>query len=173
MTTILEDPAIEAVFPNNFVEILATVMPGIADEVELFKRPLRPSDPNYSLGVYATIWTPVENSYEIGHLGGGGSVGPNESTLSQYQVGIQVLVKDSDSVRALAVASLLNRRVRSVLYRNDALRVALSQLYATEDGVTERMRRWGIRNQRYLSNDIEGKFVFMSVLDMWIETEVG
>jgi hypothetical protein len=171
--TILEDPTIEAVFPNNFVKILGIVLPGIADEVVLFPRPLRPTDPNYSLGVYATVWTPVENSYEIGHLGGGSPVGPNESTLSQYQVGIQLLVKDSNSERALAVSSLLNRRIRSVLYRNAQLRVALGELYAIEDGVTERMRRWGIRNQRYLSNDLEGKFVFMSVLDMWIETEVA
>ena len=174
MTSILVDPDIEAVFPNNFVQVLSIVLPGIATEITLKKRPLRPTDPNYSIGVYATVWQPMEDSYEMrGVLGGSGDVGPNEATLSRYQIGIQLLVKDSDSARALAVSSLLNRRIRSVLYRNTALRVALAALYATEDGVTERLQRWGIRNQRYLSNDIEGKFVFMSVLDMWIETEVG
>ena len=167
------DPTAEAVFPNNVVEVLAIVLPGIDDEVTLQKRPLRPTDPNYSLGVYATIWQPNEDSFEIGHLGGGMDPGPNEPTLSTYQIGIQILVKDSETSRALAVGSLLNRRVRSVLYRNDALRVALSQLFTVEDGVHERMKRWGIRSQRFMSNDIEGKFVFISVLDMFIETEVG
>lgn len=167
------DPAEEAVFPNNFVEVLAIVLPGIDEETTVQKRPLRPTDPNYSLGIYATLWQPNEDSYEIGHLGGLIDAGPNEATLSTYQIGIQVLVKDSDSSRALAVSSLLNRRVRSVLYRNDALRLALAGLYTTEGSVTERLKRWGIRSQRYLSNDIEGKFVFVSVLDMFIETEVG
>jgi hypothetical protein len=167
------DPTTEPVFPNNFVEVMAIVLPGIDDECTLQKRPLRPTDPNYSIGVYATVWTPNDDSYEIGHLGMSNSAGPNESTLSTYQVGIQVLVKDSDTQRALAVGSLLNRRIRSVLYRNNDLRVALSQLYTTEDGVTERLKRWGIRSQRFMSNDIEGKFVFISVLDMWIETEIA
>ena len=167
------DPTAEAVFPNNFVEVLATVLPGIDEEVTLQKRPLRPTDPNYSLGVFATVWMPNDDSYEMGHLGGGGDSGPNEPTLSTYQIGIQVLVKDSDSERALAVGSLLNRRIRSVLYRNADLRLALASLYTTEDSVTERLKRWGIRSQRYISNEIEGKFVFISVLDMFIETEVG
>ena len=167
------DPTEEAVFPNNFVEILAVVLPGIDEECTLYKRPLRPTDPNYALGVYATIWTPNEDSYEMGHLGMAYSVGPNEPTLSNYQIGIQVLVKDGDTSRALAVSSLLNRRVRSVLYRNDDLRLALAGLSTTEDGVVEHLKRWGIRSQRYMSNDIEGKFVFISVLDMFIETEVG
>lgn len=167
------DPTAEPVFPNNVVEVLAVVLPGIDEEVTLQKRPLRPTDPNYSLGVYATIWQPNEDSYEIGHLGGGGDSGPNESTVSTYQIGIQILVKDSDTARALAVGSLLNRRIRSVLYRNAALRLALASLYTTEGSVTERLKRWGIRSQRFMSNDIEGKFVFISVLDMFIETEVG
>lgn len=167
------DPTTEPVFPNNVVEVLAVVLPGIDDEVTLQKRPLRPTDPNYSLGVYATIWQPNEDSYEIGHLGSGFDSGPNEPTVSTYQIGIQILVKDSDTARALAVGSLLNRRIRSVLYRNAALRLALASLYTTEDSVTERLKRWGIRSQRFMSNDIEGKFVFISVLDMFIETEVG
>ena len=167
------DPTEEAVFPNNFVEILAIVLPGIDEECTLQKRPLRGTDPNYSLGVFATLWTPNEDSYEMGHLGGGTQPGPNEPTLSTYQIGVQVLVKDSDASRALAVSSLLNRRVRSVLYRNADLRLALAGLYTTEGSVTERLKRWGIRSQRYMSNDIEGTFVFISVLDMFIETEVG
>jgi len=163
----------DAVFPNNFVACLAIVLPGIHAECSLQTRPLRPTDPNYSLGVYATLWQPNEDSYEMGHLGGTGDSGPNEPTLSTYQVGIQVLVKDSDTPRALAISSLLNRRVRSVLYRNNDLRLALAGLYTTEGSVTERLKRWGIRSQRYMSNDIEGTFVFISVLDTWLETEIN
>jgi hypothetical protein len=102
-----------------------------------------------------------------------GHVSPHEATLNTYQVGIQTLVKDSDTERGLATSSILTRRVRSVIYRNEPLRLALGQLYVADDVSRESMRRWGIRNQRFMSNDIEGTFVTISVLDLWLETEMS
>ena len=103
-----------------------------------------------------------------------GHTAPQESTLSMYQVGIQSMVKDGDEQNGLNVSSILSKRIRSVLYRNQPLRLALSSLVVTEDdGATERTRRWGIRTQRYMNNDIEGTFVFVSTLDYWIETEMS
>lgn len=152
------------VFPNNVVECLAVVLPSIDSSVTLYKRPLRPTDPNYALSVYGTLWQPEEDSYEIGHIAG-------EPTLARYQIGIQTLTKDGDTERALAISSILAKRVRTVLYRNQPLRVALGSLYVQDGDSIERLRRWGVRSQRYMSNDIEGKFVTISVLDLWIETE--
>jgi hypothetical protein len=161
------DPASEPVFPNNVVYCLTQVLPGIDPDATVYNRPLRPTDPNYGLGVYATLWQPDENSYEIGH-----SV-PGEATLTTYQIGVQTLIKDSDTERALAIGSIFTKRVRSVIYRNAPLRVALGSLSVADGTSVERMQRWGIRNQRFMSNDIEGKFVFISVLDLWMETEMS
>lgn len=171
------DPTIETVFPNNVVKCLGIVLPGIGDEGELtvLKRPLRPTDPDKSIGIYGTMWNPVESSYEMGHFNTLGTpVGamPGEPTLSDYQIGIQTLVKHSDTEAALAISSVLNKRVRTVLYRNQPLRLALASLYVEDGTSRESTKRWGVRSQRYMSNEIEGKFVFVSVLDFWIETEM-
>lgn len=161
------DPNANPVFPNNAVEILAAVLPNIDSDLTSQSRPLRPTDPDYSIAIYGTLWTPEEDSYETGPL-------PVEPTLSRYQIGIQTLIKDGDTQRALAVSSILTNRIRAVIYRNQPLRVALSSLYVLDtDGVRESMKRWGIRAHRFMSNDIEGKFITISVLDMWIETEMS
>jgi hypothetical protein len=163
------DPNAEPVFPNNFVKCLTIVLPGIDTDVIVLNRPLRPTDPSYAIGVYGTLWTPDDDSFEFGHSA------PGEPTLSRYQVGIQTLVKDGDVERGLAISSILSTRVRTVLYRNEPLRLALGSLYVEDValGYRESMRRWGIRNQRFMSNDIEGAFVTISVLDLWIETEMS
>lgn len=161
------DPTAKAVFPNNVVACLKIVLPGIDPDVTFYSRPLRPTDPNYAISAYGTLWQPNEESYEMGHSA------PSEATLNTYQIGIQTLVKDGDTERGLAVSSILTNRVRAVLYRNEPLRLALGSLYVQDATFRESMRRWGIRNQRFMSNDIEGTFVTISVLDLWIETEMS
>lgn len=154
-----------AVFPNNVIATVLPVLGAIDADVQSFARPLRSTDPNLSIGVFPAIWQPDEESLEIGHMAG-------EPTLGTYQVGVQTLVKDGDSQRALNISSIFQNRVRMVLYRNQPLRDILGSLW-TEDssGAKERMRRWGVRNQRYMSNDLQGSFIFTSVLDLYIETE--
>ena len=161
------DPTI-AVFPQNFVNVLAPVLHAIdEDQLTLAKRPLRPTDPNMSIGVYGTLWQPEEESYEMGHNP------PQEPTLQQYQVGIQTLAKHGDVEALLNINSVLAYRIRTVLYRNQPLRLALGSLKVEDATFTESLRRWGIRTQRYMSNDVEGTFVTSSVLDLWIETEMS
>jgi hypothetical protein len=159
------DPLTEDGFPNIAVKAIGEVLPFVDEDCTLYKRPLRPTDPNYALSVYGTLWQPEEDSFEIGHAFSG------EPTLQNYQIGIQSLIKDGDTERALAVSSILSSRIRAVLYRNAPMRLALGSLYVQDDTSRESMRRWGIRSQRFMSNDIEGKFVTISVLDLWIETE--
>lgn len=160
------DPNI-SVFPQNFVNAVGPVIAAIDPDITYLQRPLRPSDPNLSVGVYGTLWQPEEESYEIGHFPS------SEATLNMYQVGVQTLVKDGDSQRGLNINSILSYRIRTVLYRNQPLRLALGSLKVEDGAFKESMRRWGIRTQRYMSNDIEGSFVTTSVLDLWIETEMA
>lgn len=156
----------EAVFPNNVVAILKTRTQLLDSDLFLCSRPLRSSDPVQSVGIFPAFWNPDEQSYETI-----GASAPGEPTLQTYQISIQALVKDMDEERGLAVHSVLSAMIRSMLYRDALLRVGLGALSVTMDGNTERAQRWGIRTQRFLSNELEGSWIYLSTLDFWLETE--
>lgn len=160
------DPSLESGFPNNVVKCLMIVLPAVDEDCVVIPRPLRPSDPNMSIGVYASLWTPNEESLEIGH------VAPGEPSLGRYRLGIQTLIKDADAERGLASSSIFANRIRRVVYRNGPLRVALASLQVQDGDFRESFRRWGVASQQYMSNEIEKTFVTVSVLDLWIETEM-
>jgi hypothetical protein len=157
------------VFPNNVVEILKTRIimldPDLAEAT--FKRPLRESDPHQSVGIVAANWTPNEESYEML----GAPAGRHEPTLQNYFITVQAFVRDSDEERGLAIHSVLSKMIRAMLYRDTALQVGLASLSATYGGSTESTKRWGIRQQRYFSNELQGSWLYLSNLEFWLETE--
>lgn len=155
-----------SVFPNNVVNLICERMQVIDDDLQIFKRPLRASDPVQSVGVFPNLWTPDEESYEMSGLS------PAEPTLQQYTVSVQALVRDGDEQRGLAVHSILSTLARRVLYRDTTLRVALAGLSISGLGATETLKRWKVRGQRYFNNDIEGQFLYLSTLEFWMETEI-
>lgn len=161
---IVED---QNVFPNNVVEIVTIRTKLLDTDLWVTKRPLRESDPNQSVGIFAAQWLPEENSYEMVAA----PVGRHEPTLQQYFITVQAFVKDMDEERGLATHSVLSKMIRSMLYRDDPLRVALGSLSVTTDNSIERTQRWGIRQQRYFSNELSGSWLYLSTLEFWLETE--
>ncbi len=157
------------VFPNNVVDLVALRVQALDADLAYatFKRPLRHTDPIQAVGVFGMAWLPNEESYEIL----GGPAGPSAPTLQTYRITIQGFVKDMDDERGSATHSVLSKRLRSMLYRDNALRVGLVALSVSMDGVTERTKRWGILNQRFLSNEVDGSWLYLSTLDFWLETE--
>lgn len=166
---------LEPVFPNNAVDLIALranfLDPDHAtdpDAIRVFKRPLRETDPQQSIGVFAAQWNPDEESYE---LLGGPTPRASEPTLQTYLIAVQAFVKDFQEERGLARHSIMSKLVRSMLYRDNALRVGLASLSVEMNGSVERTQRWGIRIQRFLSNEIDGDFLYLSTLEFWLETE--
>lgn len=155
-------------FPNNVVEITSTRFSLLDSDLHVVRRPLRNTDPNQSIGVYAADWMPNEDSKEFRALG---DVHASTPTLSRYRIIIQAFVKDMDQERGLNVHSVLSRMIRSMLYTDAPLRDALTQLSATLDGATEKTKRWGITSQRFFSNDLSGDWLYLSILEFWLETE--
>lgn len=155
----------EPVFPNNIIGILKDRGEIFMPNVFTFRRPLRPSDPEESIGFYPATWEPDERSHEIGHAA------PFEPTLQKYLIGAQAFVKDGDEERGLARHSVLSKMIRTMLYRDEPLRVGLSMLSVSMNGSVESARRWGIRSQRYLNNELDGSFLYLSTLEFWLETE--
>jgi hypothetical protein len=92
-------------------------------------------------------------------------------TLQNYNITVQALVQDMDTERGLATHSVLSKLVRGVLYHDNPLHVGLGLLSSQMFGVTERYRRREIVSQRFMSNEISGNWLYLSVLDLRIETE--
>lgn len=159
----------EDVFPNNVVKWTALAMDGIDQDVRVFRRALRNTDPQQSIGVFAQTWGPDMQSLEMQSLG---APAPQLPTIQEYTLGIQAFVKDAEEERGLSVHGALSQRVRSVLYTDPNLQVVLGQLSVNLDGGwTESMRRWGVRTARYFSGEINAQMLYLSTLEFFIETE--
>lgn len=159
--------ATRVVFPNNVVNTIADyVKPQIDADLFVVKRPLRPSDGAQSVGIFASLWTPDNESFEMGRVGGF-----HEPTLGNYLISIQTFIRDMDEARGLAASSVLSTLVRTMLHRNVDLNVALRSLSVVIDGSEERTKRYSVRTQRFHSNEIDGNFLYVSTLEFWLETE--
>lgn len=161
----------EAVFPNNAVDILATRFGFLdsAGDLKVFRRPLRDTDPVQSVGVFGALWVPDEESYE---MKGMGSPAPQEPTIQKYSIAIQAFVKDMEEERGLATHSVLSKMILAMLYRDEPLRIGLAGLQATTLGVTERTMRWGVTTQRFLNNELDSAWLYLSTVEFWLETRI-
>ncbi len=166
MTTPLNIYESTITFPGNVVNLIQPRIESIDSELYVVRRILRETDPQASVGIVATQWQPDEDSIEIrGHNT------PVEPTLSTYLIAVQAFIKDFNEERGLAKHTVLSKLIRSVLYRDAALRVGLSALSVSMNDSVERTQRWGIRTQRFLANEIDGDFLYLSTLEFWLETE--
>jgi hypothetical protein len=153
----------QRVFPNNVTLILLEELSGLPDVDVVVARPLRPNDPNFSIGIAAINWTPGE--YEMK-----GRSNPDPTT-TRYTYSVQAFVKHTDQSEGLAFHAYLSKMVRLMLYRSDSLRVRLAGLSETVLGVTERSQRWGVSQQRYVSNEIDGTWLHLSTTEFFLDTE--
>jgi hypothetical protein len=155
------------VFPNNVVSLVATRVELLDPDLVVFRRPLREADPHQSVGIVAANWLPNEDSYEML----GAPQGRHEPSLQNYFITIQAFVRHGDEEKGLAIHSVLSKMLRAMLYRDNALRVGLASLSASMSGSTETTKRWGVRQQRYFSNELQGSWLYLSNLEFWLETE--
>jgi hypothetical protein len=112
---------------------------------------------------------PDDDSFEMRGL----PSGIHEPSLSSYLIGIQAFVKDGDEERGAAVHGTLSKLVRTMLVNDATLRVGLRSLSVTTSGITERTQRFGVRTQRYLSNELSGSWLYLSTIEFWLETETS
>lgn len=162
----------DAAFPNNVVNLLAVKLAQIDPDIELHKRPLRTTDGVQCIGVFPTDWIPTPNTHEMrGATLGGGLQGEMFPTLTEYTVSIQSLITDTEEERGIAVHAALATRIRATVARDAALQVALGQLASVVSGHQESFRRAEVRRQRYLTMELSGTWLYMSVTQFWFQTE--
>lgn len=150
-------------FPNNVVLAIAVGAQNLVgvDPECVFLRPLRQTDPDVSIGVVATGWSPTET--EIGS--------PRGPTVSTYTYAVQSMVKHADAVLGLAAHAVLSKRVRRMLDNVTSASLSLGQLMVTDTTSIERTQRFQITRQQFLSNEISNSFVFIAALEFFLETE--
>ena len=167
-------------FPNNIVvtlkEYLETIAPPVpnvdpllADPgIPVFARPLSKNDPNQCIGVSAGMWTPEEDSYEMN-----GPLSHQGPTISRYIVGVQTYIKHTDEMTGLATSATLSGAVRNKIMLTSAGAHPLIGLTSTEFGYRETVKKVRILSQRFVGNEIQGQFLYLSNLEVVVETEIG
>lgn len=156
-------------FPYNAVNEIKASMAALDPHLYVCRRPLRSSDPLQSIGIFGQQWTPDDDSYEMRGMLGGQHV----PTLSSYLIGVHGFIKDTDEERGAATHATLSKLIRTTLATDDGLRVRLRQLSVTLNGSTERTQRFGVRTQRFLSNELQGSWLYLSTTEFWLETETS
>lgn len=156
-----------AVFPNNIIQEIKTQVQLLDVDLFVISRPLRNSDPSQSVGVTASMWTPDSESLEMKGI----PLGQQEPTLQRYITNIQAFIKNMDEEAGISEHATLSNMLRRMLYSDSTLRVQLGSLVWTDGVKTERAQRWGILNQRFVSNEISGEWLYLSNLEFWLETQ--
>lgn len=155
-------------FPSNIILALKPHIQALDPDVTILTRPINRSDPVQCFAIFASGWVPDDDSNEL--RGIGGFTGP---TINRYTVAIQSFNQDMDEERGLAVQARMATAVRMKLSRDMDVRVALGALQSSAFDCTERFMRSVFQQQRYLNNEIEGQFLFLSSTELLIETEVS
>jgi hypothetical protein len=137
---------------------------GYEDEVTVLRRPIGSSDPNLSIGIYLANWEPLE----------GPSIGMHEQDLCRYNYGIQTMCKVDERESGLRISSILTKKLRRALVRDEAFRVQLQQLREDEDDFTlyERVLRFKFERLSYDDMAVNGGgFLYISASVFSVETE--
>lgn len=153
------------VFPVNVVDVVVTALDTrLDDAVVVIKRPLRLADPYRAVGVFPTVNDPLQESSEIGGW---------EPTLQRYSFRIQCLVRHSDEVLGRRLYAIDTKIIKAILYRDTNLKAQLAALQDESIGSRETFKKFIVGSQRYLNNDLNGQFTYLSVTEFHVETEVS
>lgn len=157
----------EPVFPNNVISLVATRVDSLWDNVTAKTRPLRKTDPSLTVGVFGALWQPDTESVEMM----GQPPGADIPTVEKYACAIQTICLSMDEEEGLAQSSVLSEAMRTMLYTDEPLRVGLVALQTSVLGQIKKFRKIYVGSQRFLSNEIQGQFIYLSTLEFTFETE--
>jgi hypothetical protein len=150
-------------FPDCLLLVLKERITTIKGVSGVHLRELTPEDENGSVGITFEAWMPNQDSLEMG----GGHM---DSTLSDYVINIEHLVKHANREEGLAAHRSVARSIRSMLYRDPGTQVRLRQLAFVGAEYRERLQRWSLE-QRFANNQIKTAFYFVSGTTITFQTE--
>ena len=161
----VRDP-LEHLFPDC---VTATIAEYALTNLDIVKnveyRGLSPDDPTQTLAFDVVDWQAGEEEM----AGTMGTVIPTETV---HTVSIEFINKHSNEAEGQEIHRRALREIRTILYADATLGVALGQLSRTADGVIERMLRWKVLRQQSGSSQINGAFVSLSAIEFMFTTEM-
>lgn len=149
----------DTLFPYNVVDIVAEAAQARDGEAVIVKRPVHEEDPSKTVGIFAQDWTPTDD--EIGGMG---------PTISRYLYRLQVMIKAGNEEEGQRDHAILSKSLRSMLYLDSDLEVAYASLTETMDGLRESFSNRGVLTQRFFSSEMGRTFVYLSTIDLWVDT---
>lgn len=147
-------------FPSCIVDALVVAFDATDWADTVLKRPLRANDPADSVGIFVFDWKPIESQ-----------IGMRDVSMARYGIRIQHLSKYADEEEGREAHSRCAKTIRAMLYRGTSVSVPLQGINESVLGFTERVTRWGVLKQKYLSEKVNSGFIFISGTEMWVETE--
>lgn len=153
-----------AVFPNNAVILIADALAVIDEDVPVHKRRLYSTDEVQCIGIHAGTWNPNNESYEM-------TGQPQMPTVQYYELTLMALVKDMDEEQGMLAHAELTKLCHKSVMRDSALRASLRGLSSDLYGERERLLRWSIQTTRYLSEEVNREFIYLSTSSIRLETE--
>lgn len=150
-------------FPENVLDEIEKSVQTYMSEYDVVHRPLRIQDPPRSLGLFAFDWSPLDDSKQIGQI---------EPALNKYEIRIQTLFKGVGEVEARGENVLASKSLRAILYRDPTLVIRLRALSEEFLDTRETFKRYGVRRQSFLNNQMSGSMINLIVTEVWFETEV-
>lgn len=157
------------VFPANVVSLIKARAESQIDPSNTIVQgtPVSTMSAGQVIAVLPVGWDPAEGP-EIGQR-----FNPHEAAIQRYTIMIQALVSDFDEQRGIDRLSLLSRRVRNMLNRDQVLHRAMEQLVCTEDDVREHFQGLSVVNQRFMvtDSDSDGSLT-LSVTECRLTTQV-
>lgn len=157
------------VFPASVITLVAARAGQVIDpgSTTVQTRPVDSMAAGQVIAVIPVGWDPVDGPEMGQHMN------PHEQAIQSYTIMIQALAQDYDQESGLNRLSLLSRRVRNMLNRDQVLRRAMEQLECTEDGVRENFQGLRVINQRFLVTEADGDgSLFLSVTECRLTTQV-
>lgn len=130
---------------------------------DVVARNLGSSEGEDVIGVFPANWSPDLGSKEIGNI---------EPTEARYVIRIQNMRIDADEIIGRAKFNNTCRAIRAILYRDPVLRLALGGLSETIAGSTERVKKYDVTKQDYLSGRLgDGNMTYFCTTEMVVTTE--
>lgn len=151
-------------FPENMLDVLRERFELIPDVSGVVLRNINIQDANGTIAIALDEWVPQE--YEINGLQN------FEPTTAVYNVAIAHISKVANREDGATEAKKVAKAIRTMLYRDPLVAVALRQLHEDfDDGRRERLLQWKITSVQHASNEIDKTFVNLSVTQMTFTTE--
>ena len=154
-----------ALFPVNAINLIASRFEMFGN-LNVVKRPLRPNDPNLSVGISAQNWAPIAGSQEMR-----GMQYNNASTLENYLLVVEGMVRDTNEESGLAAHSVLSEAIRTTLGDDTPLRAQLGGLQAVFGTTKKTLQRFYVRSSRFASGKVSGAFMYVTTSDFVLEVE--